>query len=40
MRRAARFDAPFWGLLLVGVIAVGAFGCFGLAKAAQDLAHG
>jgi hypothetical protein len=34
-----RFDAPFWVLLLGGVILVGSFGCIGLAAAAQDAAR-
>ena len=37
---AARFDGPFWILLVAGVILVGSFGCFGLAAAAQDAAQG
>ena len=31
----ARWDAPFWGFLLIGVFALGALGCFGFAAAAQ-----
>jgi hypothetical protein len=39
MLRAARFDAPFWAALLLGVFAVGSLGFFGLAVAAEDLSH-
>jgi hypothetical protein len=35
MIRHARWDAPFWALLLVGVFSIGSLGCFGLAAAAQ-----
>jgi len=31
-----RFDAPFWAVLLAGVILVGSLGCLSLAAAAQD----
>lgn len=37
MLHDARFDAPFWAALLVGVFAVGALGFLGLAVAAHDL---
>ena len=37
--RAARFDAPFWAALLVGVFAVCAVGFLGLAMAAEGLSH-
>jgi hypothetical protein len=33
-----RFDAPFWVVLLAGVILVGSAGFLGLAAAAQDAA--
>lgn len=33
-----RFDAPFYGLLVTGVLLVGAFGCIGIAATAQTLA--
>ncbi len=33
-----RFDAPFWGVLLAGVILVSSVGCIGLAAAAQNAA--
>lgn len=26
-----RWDAPFWALLMIGVISLGSLGCFGLA---------
>ena len=39
MPDAARFDAPFWGALLLGVLAVAMLGFLGLAVAAQDLSH-
>ncbi|MBX3259274.1 MAG: hypothetical protein KIS78_27925 [Labilithrix sp.] len=35
MIRSARRDAPFWAFLLVGLLMAGAFGCFGVAMAAQ-----
>ncbi|MCA9588863.1 MAG: hypothetical protein KC657_26285 [Myxococcales bacterium] len=35
MLNRARFDAPFWGLLLVATVLVGATGFLGLAAAAQ-----
>ncbi len=31
----ARWDAPFWASLLIGLFALGALGCFGFAAAAQ-----
>jgi len=31
----ARCDGPFWALLLVGLVAAGSLGCFGLAAAAR-----
>jgi len=31
----AHWDAPFWGFLLVALLALGALGCFGFAAAAQ-----
>jgi hypothetical protein len=37
--KPVRFDAPFWVLLIGGVILVGATGCIGLAAAAQDAAR-
>ncbi|MBX3201271.1 MAG: hypothetical protein KF894_24250 [Labilithrix sp.] len=33
--RSARWDAPFWAFLLAGLLLAGAFGCFGVAIAAQ-----
>lgn len=39
MPHAKRFDAPFWGALLLGTFLVTALGFFGLAAAAQDLAE-
>ncbi|MBX3209880.1 MAG: hypothetical protein KF764_32925 [Labilithrix sp.] len=35
MIRSARLDAPFWAALLLGLLAAGTLGCFGLAAAAQ-----
>jgi hypothetical protein len=35
MNHAARFDAPFWLLLVSGIVFVGALGCLGLAAAAE-----
>jgi len=35
MKRSARWDAPFWACLLLGAVAAGSLGCFGLAAAAQ-----
>ena len=32
----SRFDGPFWLALVVGVLLLGALGCFGLAAAAQS----
>jgi hypothetical protein len=34
---SSRFDAPFWILLISGVLLIGALGCFGLAAAAKDV---
>lgn len=31
----ARWDAPFWAFLLIGLLALGSLGCFGLAAAAH-----
>jgi hypothetical protein len=39
MPRPPRFDAPFRVALLSGVLFVGAFGCLGLAAAAQTAAR-
>lgn len=33
--RTSRFDAPFWGVLLTGLVLVGTLGLIGLAAAAQ-----
>jgi hypothetical protein len=33
--RHARWDAPFWAFLVVGLFSIGSLGCFGLAMAAQ-----
>ena len=33
--RTSRFDAPFWGVLLAGLVLVGTLGMIGLAAAAQ-----
>jgi hypothetical protein len=30
-----RFDATFWGVIILGSLLAGTFGCFGLAVAAQ-----
>lgn len=34
-RPRARWDAPFWGAVLVVVVSIGSLGCFGLAAAIQ-----
>lgn len=39
VRERARFDAPFWAALLVGLFAVGTLGFLGLAVAAEELSH-
>lgn len=39
MSHGSRFDAPFWGALLLGVFLVGTLGFLGLAVAAEDLSH-
>ena len=39
MKSAARFDAPFWAVLLAGTILVGALSCIGIAAFAQDASY-
>lgn len=39
MPHASRFDAPFWGALILGAFVVGTLGFLGLAMAAEDLSH-
>jgi hypothetical protein len=39
MKPASRFDAPFWAVLLSGVVLVGSFACIGFALAAEDASH-
>ncbi|MBS2019498.1 MAG: hypothetical protein JST00_41940 [Deltaproteobacteria bacterium] len=34
--RTSRFDAPFWMILMGGLVLVGSLGFLGLAVAAQD----
>ena len=36
MKSAARFDAPFWAVLLSAVFLIGALSCLGIAALAQD----
>ena len=35
MTTRARWDAPFWAFLLMGLLSLGSLGCFGFAAAAQ-----
>ncbi len=39
MKSAARFDAPFWGVLLSVVVLVSALSCIGIAAFAQSASH-
>jgi hypothetical protein len=34
--KRSHFDAPFWGLLILGVVLVGTLAMIGLAAAAQE----
>ncbi len=40
MPRAAvsRFDAPFWALMLFGIVSVASIACFAFAAATQEVA--
>ncbi len=38
--KSSHFDAPFWGLLILGVVLVGTLAMLGLAAAAQEASHG
>lgn len=33
MLRNARWDAPFWAFVLIGLFSLGSLGCFGIAAA-------
>jgi hypothetical protein len=39
MKSAARFDAPFWAVLLASVVLAGALSCIGIAAFVQDASH-
>jgi len=36
MKSAARFDAPFWGVLVSAVVLIGALSCISIAALAHD----
>jgi hypothetical protein len=36
MIRWVRYDAPFWAVLLLGLLSVGSLGCFGIAAAQMN----
>ena len=39
MKSAARFDAPFWAVLLSAVFLIGALSCISIAALAEDASH-